>query len=73
MKQTRITPLIILLVLSLLVGFSLLSLVYEGSLVVKVIVGGVVMVMSVFLVIVSIRFDRSLAKEVHSDEKQAEK
>ncbi len=73
MNQTRITPVVILLVFSLLIGFGLLSLVYEGSMMVKVLVGFVVVAMCVLLVIVSIRFDRAFAKGEHPDEKQTEK
>lgn len=54
---------VIFLVLALLVGFSLLGIVWEGSVFIKVVVGLMVAGFGVGLLIVARRFDRTLKKK----------
>lgn len=58
---------IILLVLTLFVGFSLLGVLWEGLMVVKGVVGLTVVGLSVWLLILAKRFDRALNEERGED------
>lgn len=58
---------IILLVLTLFVGFSLLGVLWEGSMVVKGVVGLTVVGLSVWLLILAKRFDRALNEKRGED------
>ena len=58
---------IILLVLTLFVGFSLLGVLWEGLMVVKGVVGLTVVGLSVWLLILEKRFDRALNEKRGED------
>lgn len=58
---------IILLVLTLFVGFSLLGVLWEGLMVVKGVVGLTVVGLSVWLLILAKRFDRALHEKRGED------
>ncbi|MPM11849.1 hypothetical protein SDC9_58200 [bioreactor metagenome] len=60
MKRERLTPTIILLILSMLVGFSLLWAVYKPSLLVAAVLGLLVISMSVVLLVQAVKFDRQM-------------
>jgi hypothetical protein len=62
---------IILLVLAIFAGFSLLGMLWEGSVFVKVVVGLAVVVFSIGLLTMARRFDRAL-KEKRSETDDAE-
>ncbi|HOE89088.1 MAG: hypothetical protein BWY50_00979 [Spirochaetes bacterium ADurb.Bin315] len=62
---------VIFLVLAILAGFSLLGVLWEGSVFIKVVVGLTVAAFSVGLLIVARRFDRAL-KEKRGDADDAE-
>lgn len=58
---------IILLILALFVGFSLLGVLWEGSVLIKGVVGLIVVGLSVGLLILAKRFDRALGKQRGDD------
>ncbi|MCK9602328.1 MAG: hypothetical protein M0R06_25005, partial [Sphaerochaeta sp.] len=60
MKTEKLTPTILLLVLSMLVGFSLLWIVYKPSFLVAAVLGLVVVSMSVVLLVYAVKFDRQI-------------
>ncbi|NLK13856.1 MAG: hypothetical protein GX313_03760 [Spirochaetales bacterium] len=62
---------IIFLVLAIFAGFSLLGILWEGSVFVKVVVGLAVVVFNIGLLIMARRFDRAL-KEKRSEADDAE-
>ncbi|MGE4453572.1 MAG: hypothetical protein AB7D92_03475 [Sphaerochaeta sp.] len=71
MKQSRLTPTIIVLVLSLLVGFSLLAAAYRPSVLLIVVVALILTVFSVLLIRYAVIFDRQmLGKRERLDEKE---
>ncbi len=63
MKQGRLTPTIVVLVLSLLVGFSLLALAYKPSVILVVVLALVLIVLSVLLIRYAIIFDRQMQEK----------
>lgn len=73
MKRQRLTPTIVMLVLSMLVGFSLLWSVYKPSLLVVVVLGLSVVGIAVFLLVYALRFDRQMRRLERSHEESAKK
>ncbi|MBJ2357026.1 hypothetical protein [Sphaerochaeta sp. S2] len=70
MKQGRLTPSIIVLILSLFVGFSLLAIAYKPSVILVVMLALVLMVLSVLLIRYAMIFDRQMREK---QERQHEK
>ena len=73
MKRERLTPTIILLNLSMLVGFSLLYKVSKPSVLVAAVVGFVVIGMSVVLLVQAVKFDRRMRGREKRNEESAKK
>lgn len=73
MKTEKLTPTILLLVLSMLVGFSLLWIVYKPSFLVAAVLGLVVVGMSVVLLVYAVKFDRQIRMREKHDEKSTQK
>ncbi len=71
MKQGRLTPSIVVLILSLFVGFSLLALAYKPSVLLVVMLALVLIVLSVLLIRYARIFDRQMReKREKQDEKE---
>lgn len=72
MKSQRLTPTIVMLVLSMLVGFSLLGLVYKPSLLMVLVLGLIVLSMAVALLVYAVKFDRQMRgrEEAHEESTQ---
>ncbi len=67
-KSPSLTFLAFLIVLSLLVGFSLLATIYDGSLLLTVVVGLGIVVLSVLLIRTAVLFDRQVKKRENEHE-----
>ncbi len=71
MTEKRLTPTAIFIVITILLGFALLSLVWEGSVLIKVVVSLVLIGFSILLIRLAKIFDRQLQKgDVKNDEKE---
>ncbi len=73
MKTEKLTPTILLLILSMLVGFSLLWIVYKPSFLVAAVLGLVVVGISVVLLVYAVKFDRQIRRREKHDEKSTQK
>lgn len=73
MKRERLTPTIILLILSMLVGFSLLYKLSKPSVLVTAVLGLVVIGMSVVLLVQAVKFDRQTRGREKRNEESAKK
>ena len=73
MKRERLTPTIILLILSMLVGFSLLYKLSKPSVLVAAVLGLVVIGMSVVLFVQCVKFDRQTRGREKRNEESAKK
>ncbi|MDD2394870.1 MULTISPECIES: hypothetical protein [Sphaerochaeta] len=73
MKRERLTPTIILLILSMLVGFSLLYKLSKPSVLVAAVLGLVVIGMSVVLLVQAVKFDRQTRGREKRNEESAKK
>ncbi len=73
MKRERLTPTIILLILSMLVGFSLLYKLSKPSVLVAAVLGLVVIGMSVVLLFQAVKFDRQTRGREKRNEESAKK
>jgi uncharacterized membrane protein YedE/YeeE len=70
MKNPSLTVLMSFLILSLVSGFLLLGLVWQGSFVIKLMVGLLIAGLSVVLLVFSVRFDRAIKQQEKGHEKQ---
>ena len=71
MKQSRLTPNIVVLTLSLFIGFSLLALAYKPSALLVLTLALVLIVLSVLLIRYAVIFDRQMReKQEKLDEKE---
>ncbi len=73
MKRERLTPTIILLILSMLVGFSLLYKLSKPSVLVAAVLGLVVIGMSVVLLVQAVKFDHQTRGREKRNEESAKK
>ncbi len=73
MKRERLTPTIIVLILSLLAGFSLLWVVSKPSVLLAAVLGLVVVGMSAVLLVQAVRFDRQTRRREGDNEESKQK
>lgn len=73
MKRECLTPTIVMLVLSMLVGFSLLGLVYKPSLLMVLVLGLIVLSMAVALLVYAVKFDRQMRGREKAHEESTQK
>lgn len=71
MKSPSLTLLMSILILSLVAGFLLLGILWQGSFLIKLMVALLVAGLSVALIAFSVRFDRAMKQQEKGHEEQA--
>lgn len=70
MKSPSLTLLMSVLILSLVAGFLLLGIIWQGSFLIKLMVGLLIAGLSVALLKFSVRFDRAMKQQENGHEEQ---